>query len=443
MQIQQTVSQKTTQLIKHSASVKIVTIAILVLVLLIPMIMIKSLIRERENRRNSVVSEISEKWGGNQTITGPFITIPYKVIHKDEKDKDKETFSLHSLHILPDQLNITGKINPEVRSRSLYEAVLYNMTITVNGDFKLPPVEQFNIDEKNILFDKAFFSIGISDMRGIQEKITVTVNKSDYECNPGLKSVDIAPSGVGALIQPLSFEKENSFSFSLNLNGSEQINFIPVAKTNTVQIQSKWPSPSFNGAFLPASRDVTKDGFSAHWKVLHLNRNYPQFWNGDQYKVEPSAFGLKLVLTADVYQKATRISKYAIIFIVFTFSAFFFSEILNKYRVHPVQYLLIGLAILLFYTLLLSLSEYINFNTAYIVSALSVIAVITGYSRGIIKHVRFTYTIMGILVILYSYLFIILQLEDYALIMGSVGLFIVLTLVMYITRKIDWYAIES
>lgn len=433
--------KKTSSYIKTSATVKIFSMGILVLVLLIPASMIKSLIHERESRKNTVVDEISSKWGTSQTITGPFITIPYKNFYKDNDEKTK--FNINYLHILPDELNISGEIMPEIRYRSLYEAVLYNVRLDFNGTIKIPPLSHLNIEDENVLWDKAFFSIGITDLRGIQEKIGIQFNEAVYDCNPGLKTTDLASSGVGTLIQSLSTEGKNKFSFKINVNGSEQLNFIPVAETNTVKLHSKWPSPSFNGAFLPASREVKDDGFSAKWKVLHLNRNYPQYWIGNQYKIEESAFGLKLMLTADVYQKATRISKYAIMFIIFTFSAFFFSEIINKRKLHPIQYILIGLAVLLFYTLLISLSEYIKFNYAYIASAASITIAITGYAYGIIKNKRFAYTVSGILTILYSYLFIVLQLEDYALVMGSIGLFIILSSVMYITRKIDWYAIET
>lgn len=433
--------KKTSSYIKNSATLKLFSISILILVLLIPSSMIRSLINERESRKNSVVNDLSSKWGGSQTITGPFITVPYKVYYKDDKEKIK--YNINYLYILPEQLNISGEIKPEVRYRSLYEAVLYNIVIDFNGTFKFPPMSQLNIEQENVLWDSAFFSIGITDLRGIKNNINIKVNESNYDCTPGLKTTDIASSGVGTLIKPLSSDGVNSFSFALNLNGSEQLNFIPVAETNIVKLHSSWPSPSFNGAFLPVSREITNNGFSSNWKILHLNRNFPQYWSGNQYKVEQSAFGLKLILTADIYQKATRISKYAVMFIVFTFSAFFFSEIINKRKVHPIQYTLIGLAILLFYTLLLSLSEYISFNCSYIISATAITIIITCYSYGIIKNKKFAYTILGILLILYSYLFIVLQLEDYALIMGSIGLLIVLATVMYVTRKIDWYAIET
>jgi inner membrane protein len=280
-------------------------------------------------------------------------------------------------------------------------------------------------------------------MRGIQDKIVINLNGAVYNANPGLKTTDLAAAGVGTLIRPLTPTETNSFSFDLNLNGSEQISIIPVGESNTINIKSSWPSPSFNGAFLPKSRDVKKDGFSANWKILHLNRNYPQFWEGAQYKVSPSAFGLQLILTADIYQKSTRLAKYSIMFLVFTFAAFFFSEIINKRRVHPIQYILIGLAILLFYTLVLSLSEHMHFNYAYILSAVAVTFMISGYAKAIVSNSKFALTILGILTILYSYLFMVLQLEDYALIMGSLGLLTILAIVMYMTRKINWYEIET
>jgi inner membrane protein len=435
----QDVVRQTSNFIKRSITLKIISVGFLILLLLIPTLMVQDLIRERENRRDSVVNEISKKWGDRQTITGPFITVPFKTYFKDSNGKTQ--FNLNYLHILPEKLNIAGDIQPEVRYRSLFEAVLYNTKLKFSGKFKMPPVSQLNIEQKNILWDKSYLSLGVTDMRGIRDNIVINFNGKDYNANPGLKTTDLADAGVGSLIAPLTNEP-SKFSFDLNLNGSQQISFIPVGESTNVSLDSSWPSPSFNGAFLPATREVKKNGFSADWRILHLNRNYPQFWEGSRYKIEPSAFGLKLILTADIYQKSIRLAKYAIMFLVFTFAAFFFSEIINKRRFHPIQYILIGIAILLFYTLVLSLSEHIHFNYAYILSASAITLLISGYSKAI-GNPKFAFTILGILAILYSYLFIILQLEDYALIMGSVGLFIILTIVMYVTRKVDWYAVET
>jgi len=433
--------KKTGNYIKNSITLKIVSIGILIILLLIPAAMIQNLINERESRRDSVVKEISQKWGDTQTITGPFVTIPFKKFFKDNNGKTR--YNINYLHILPETLDITGEIKPEVRYRSLFEAVLYNIKLKFRGSFKLPPTSQLNIESNNILWDKTCLSIGVTDMRGIQDKIIISFNKSSYNTNPGLKTTDLAAAGVSTLIKPLLLNETNSFSFDLNLNGSEQVRFIPVGEFNTVKINSSWPSPSFNGAFLPTNREVKKDGFSANWKILHLNRNYPQFWKDAQYKVIQSSFGVKLILTADIYQKSMRLAKYSIMFLVFTFATFFFSEIINKQRIHPIQYILIGIAILIFYTLVLSLSEHMYFNYAYILSAVSVTLIISGYAKAIISNSRFALTILGILTILYCYLFIVLQLEDYALILGSIGLLMILAIVMYITRKINWYEIET
>ncbi|MCF6174259.1 MAG: cell envelope integrity protein CreD [Victivallaceae bacterium] len=433
--------QKAGDFIRTSATLKIIGIGLLVLVLLIPTSMITSLMQEREYRRDNVVKEINQKWGNSQTITGPFLTVPFKSFYKDKKDQLK--FRINYLHILPENLSITGQLDPQIRYRSIYEAVLYNAQINLTGDFIIPTVNLANIDQDNILWDKAVFSLGITDMRGIKNNIIINFNDHEYKVSPGLKTSDLAASGVQCAI-PLSIKhKKNRFSLQLSLNGSEQIHFIPAGATTNVTLESTWNSPSFNGAFLPVDRKITDKGFSANWNILHLNRNFPQLWEGRQYNVNDSSFGLQLLITANVYQKSIRIAKYALMFIVFTFSAFFFSEIINKRRVHPIQYLLIGLAVILFYVLLLSLSEHFNFNLAYILSATAITATITGYSKGILKNNCFSLTVFGILTILYAYLYIVLQLEDYALLMGSIGLFIVLATVMYITRKIDWYTLDK
>lgn len=455
----QNIFKRTKEYIGRSITLKLISIGILILLMLIPTAMVESLIKERGFRRDSVVREISKKWGDSQTIAGPFITIPYKTFQQD--DAGKKQLTLDYLHVLPETLDITGKITPEVRYRSLFEVVLYNIKLKFRGNFKLPQTSRLNVDPNFILWDKAHLSLGVSDMRGIQDNVGISFNNSIYQTNPGLRTTDIASAGVSTQIESLSPNQSYAFSFDLDLNGSEQVSFIPAGESNTVMIKSDWPSPSFNGAFLPISREVNKDGFSASWKVLHLNRNYPQFWEGNRfypnknnpqpwgdnqesrYNIGESAFGVKLILTADIYQKSTRLAKYSVMFLVLTFAAFFFSEIITKQRVHPIQYLLIGLAILLFYTLVLSLSEHMHFNLAYFVAAASITFLISGYAKAILSSSKFALTIFGILAVLYCYLFIVLQLEDYALLLGSTGLLFILAIVMYATRNFNWYEIES
>jgi len=426
---------------KNSATVKVFTIGFLVLILLIPASMISSLMRERQNRRDSVIQEINQKWGNAQTIAGPFFTIPYKAYFRDEDNQLR--YQIRYLHILPENLDISGDIKPQIRYRSIFEAILYNIKLSIHGSFNIPDLHQLNIEPEHVMWDKAVLSLGISDMRGIQDDIDLIYNEQKYKVHPGLQTADLVSSGIHCEVPLTPTETQQDFSAQLNLNGSEEIHFIPLGETTLLHLKSSWPTPSFNGAFLPNERSISPEGFSASWKVLHLNRNYPQVWKERAHQIYNSAFGVKLLITADIYQKSIRLAKYAILFIVFTFSAFFLTEIINRKRLHPIQYLLIGLAIILFYVLLLAISEQVSFNLAYVLSAAGITVMVTAYSRSIMKNKFFTLTIFGILTVLYSYLFIVLQLEDYALIMGSVGLFLVLGLIMYLTRKVDWYSLDK
>lgn len=436
----QNILTKTSTLIKNSATFKILTIGFLLLVLLIPASMTKSLIQERKDRRNEVVNEISSKWGNQQTISGPVLTLPYKKYFKDSEGKTR--YSVKNIHCLPKHLSVKGDIKPEIRYRGIYEAVLYNADILLEGMFELPDLQELDVAAKDILWARSFVSLGITDMRGIKENITASVNDQNVSVTPGIESKDVLESGISAKLSVPANKKILPFRFALNLNGSRQINFTPVGEITDVSLASTWPSPSFTGSYLPVSRKISKDGFAAAWKVLHLNRNYPQHWKDNKYQIGNSSFGVKLFIATDIYQKSMRTSKYAIMFFVFTFTALFFSEVINRKRLHPIQYLLIGFALCVFYTLLISFSEHINFNISYFLSSIATILLITGYSKSILHSKRLSLTVFGVLTLLYAYMYIVLQLEDYALLMGSIGLFILLGIIMYITRKIDWYSVR-
>ena len=432
--------KETSRRLGRSATFKLVTICALILMLLVPASMVKSLIYERESRKAGVIDEINHKWGEAQTITGPVISIPYLVYVKGEKGKTIRVTKY--LHYLPDTLHIESRITPEVRYRGIYKAVLYNTRLSIEGNFPRVPVPELRIPAENIDWSGAFISLGITDMRGIKERIDTTFDGRALSMEPGVETAEVIQSGVSAAIRLDETGKLYPFRFDLNLNGSRQIHFCPVGKVTTVTARSGWTDPSFGGAFLPFERKIDPEGFSARWKVLHLNRNYPQFWKGGGPDLSRSAFGVELFSPVDIYQKSMRTAKYALMFIVFTFLAFFISEIMNRLRVHPVQYLLIGLAIIVFYTLLLSISEQIGFGPAYLIAAVAVIGLVAAYAGAILKNRAATWSAGGILAILYAYLYILLQLEDYALLMGSVGLFLVLSAVMYLTRKVDWYAMR-
>lgn len=432
--------------LKNNLYFKIVTIFIIALLLLIPTSMIESLIFERENTQKEAISEVSSKWGEEQTISGPFISIPYTKFVKEfsKKDSAEKLVPVKDfIHVLPNVLNINGNINPEERNRGIYEIVVYNSKVNISGKFSSINLSEFDIPKENIQFDKAYLTVGINDLRGIEEQINLKWNTKTVSFNPGVTNNDIVKSGINAPVTvSLNDSLEYGFSFDINLKGSQLLYFTPVGKVTDINMSSSWKNPSFNGAFLPDTRTVSDSGFKANWNVLHLNRNYPQAWIGSKFNIDNSAFGINLLLPVDNYQKSYRSIRYAILFIAFTFMVFFFIEILNKVFIHPIQYILVGIALIVFYSLLLSISEHLKFNLAFIISAIATLLLIAGYVKAILKSTQLTYLISSILLILYSFIFIIIQLQDFALLIGSIGIFIILGLVMYFSRKIDWYSLN-
>lgn len=421
----------------NSVGFKLVLIIILSLILLIPSVLIRELIREREIRRNQTIDEVTSIWGNSQTLCGPVLTVQFETIEETGKDEFK-TIIQHA-HFLPEKLTITGTIEPEVRNRGIYKVVTYKTVLNVSGSFA--PIDLQSLYSKNIssIDQIVWLEVGIPDMRGINEEVTIMWNGEEYETVPGIPESDISGSGVHCRI-PAEFNSSGVFSFNLNLNGSHALNFLPLGKLTDIQIASTWPDPSFNGAFLPDNREVTKDGFKAHWNVLQLNRNYPQQWLNDQYSVDESSFGVELITPVDTYQKSERSVKYAILFIGLTFLVFFFSEMLTKIRIHAVNYLLVGVALCLFYSLLTALSEHMAFILAYVAGSITIIILITVFAHSLYKKKQITFTIIATLIALYTFLFVILQLADYSLLMGNIGMVVILGLVMYFSRKIDWYS---
>lgn len=437
----QTTIQSTTSRIGRSVTFKLMVVCVLILVLLAPVSMVKSLIREREWRQKRVVGEINAKWGRTQTVAGPILSIPYRQIIEYEKGK-KSTVTRY-FHVLPDALRVQGSVVPQVRYRGIYQAVLYQTHMVIEGRFPHPIVEKTRIPRENIFWDAAFLSLGITDMRGIRESIEGVFGGQKLAMEPGMETADVFAAGVSAPVALNQTTQGYDFRFVIDLNGSQQLSFVPVGRTSSVSMRSPWPDPSFTGAFLPVERTISPEGFTARWNVLHLNRNYPQSWTGSGHKLDESAFGVRLFSPVDIYQKSMRTAKYALMFIVFAFMAFFLSEVIHRLRVHPVQYLLVGLAIIIFYTLLLSVSEHTSFGIAYLAASSAVLGLITAYAASILRSTAVTAMVGGILTVLYGYLYILLQLEDYALLMGSIGLFVVLALVMFMTRKIDWYGLHA
>jgi inner membrane protein len=400
---------------------------------------IGSLISERQHRRDEAINEVSQKWGNIQTITGPVLTLPFRKPTKDEKGKT--VFYSDCLNVMPETLQAEVELNPEIRYRGIYEAVLYQAVIKLKGTFILPKLEKYDLSPEHLTLKEAFVTLGITDLRGIKNVITLNWGDEKLSVSPGVKLLNIVKSGFTVFPTVNLSRTEYAFSADLLLNGSREFNIIPVGKETLVTMSSAWNSPSFIGNFLPEKREISSNSFRAMWSVQQLNRNFPQAWTGSAYSVDHSAFGVKLLHPVDEYQKVTRSVKYAIMFIVLTFMAFFLTEIFSRATIHPVQYTLIGLAIILFYVILLSLSEHIPFNVSYTLASLGVILLVAAYAKSVLKTRRGAAVIGGILSALYLFLFVTLQLEDYALLLGSIGLFVILAAVMFLTRRIDWFEI--
>ena len=430
-------SEKVKNSLFNSVGLKLALIAFLSLLLLIPAFMIMDLIREREQRSNETISEVTALWGNEQTLTAPVLTL--QVVTLPKTGDNTTGTSTRYAHFLPENLKITGNAEPEVRHRGIYRVVTYRSKLHVTGNFLPPDLEGLKIAAKDISGIDAWVEIGIPDMRGINQNIRIHWGDSVSPVIPGTISREIASSGVHAPVK-IDFTSPVTFSFDIDLNGSSALNFIPLGKETNVDLTSSWTSPKFKGAFIPDIQKVDENGFTAHWNILQLNRSTPQQWVDNQYKVDESSFGVDLITQVDTYQKSMRSAKYAILFIVLTFLVFFFAEIMTGVRIHIFNYLLVGIALCIFYSLLTALAEYIPFNIAYLIASTVILGMIAVYAHSLYAKKQVTLTVTITLAALYIYLFVILQLANYSLIIGNIGLVFILGLVMYFSRKIDWYS---
>lgn len=423
-------------------------IAVLTIILVAPTLMLINLIAERQNRRNQVVDEIGAKWGGRQAINGPILKLPYHstvvttVLNAKKVKEIRKERVLTEAYFLPEDLYIKGRVSPEKKQVGIFQVNVYNSELKLNGSFKDLNLKALGINPEDVLWDKTSLLVQLGDIKGLKAEILASVNGNRLKFNSQTTTL-----GRNALETPV-FTFTNSgqalnFDFSLDLKGSESLSFIPNGNTTSLELESNWPDPGFYGSSLPEKSEVSSKGFKAGWKTMHLNRNYPQQFNSNNIPVfSNSAFGVRLLTPNDNYQKSERSVKYSILIIALTFLAFFFSELLNAENVHPFQYGLIGIALCIFYTLLISISEFTSFNTAYMIASLMTISLIVLYSRSLFSGQKTPFLIGIILSLLYGFIYVIIQLEDTALLIGSLGLFTILAATMYFSGKIKWYAAE-
>ncbi len=426
------------QQIMNSYSVKMIIVSGLAILLLIPSFLIQELISERMAANDAIKSDLYVQWGGPQVISGPVLNIPYTV--EEPGENNEANIQRRGIaHFLPENLKTEGVIFPEIRKRSIYRVVVYEGKIHITGSFDRPDVSLLEIPNAQFHYNAAYFTVGISEVRGIKNQPQLTINDQRYPVEPGVADTDIFPSGVTIKAGSVDLTQRLHFSIELHLNGSEKLFAEALGKTSTVSFRSDWNDPGFIGQFLPAQREVTENGFSADWQVTHLNRNFPQQWIGPKYKTEDAVVGVELLIPVDHYQKSMRSAKYAILFIALNFITFLFIEIKSRKRIHPFQYSLVAFALLIFYVLLIALGEQIGFNPAYILSAAAVTALISWYTMITLQNRRLTGWVTLLQSGLYLFLFAVLQLKDYALLAGSIGLFIILAVIMYASKQIKWY----
>ena len=413
-------------------------IGILILILLIPTAMIEDLVYERQERQREAIVEVSSKWADRQLISGPVIAVPYWQLVKD--NLGNVTRVKQQSYFLPDKLSINANVLPERRYRGIYQVMVYNSDLKLKGSFSEFKFAELKIPAEDMLWQEAVVYLSIDDVRGLKEDVLFHSNSSKAEMVPGKFSDQQFQHSLSAALPLDDTARMNGFDFTLDLKlkGSQNLMFVPLGKRTNVHLQSSWPDPSFIGNYLPDTREIKDTGFTADWNVLSLNRSYPQQWANRTYEMGNSAFGVELEVPVDAYKKAFRSVRYGILCIVLTFTAFFLIELIYKRSLHPLQYVLVGFALCIFYTLLLSISEYTGFDTAYIIAAAATVLLVAWYVSASLKSRSMALFISLLLAVMYGFIYILIQSQDYALLMGSIGLFVTLGLVMYFSRKVKW-----
>lgn len=428
-----------------SRTLRLVGVGLLALILLIPILQIGELVKERQGRAAGAVAEIASKWGNSQSIVGPALVVPYteRTTSVSATGAPVVTDRPGNAIFLPKRMQAVGKVDSETRKRGIFSVPVYRLDLQVEGEFARPDFASLGLDPATADWSRAHLVVSIADVRAIQEQTSVRWNDGEVAFLPGTGSFSEFKTGIQAAVGADAVTNDYRFSFPLILNGSSTLSLAPFAETTTVQLSSDSANPSFQGNWLPTDRTVNSGGFEASWAIPFLGRNYPQAWTGGttvRQAIDASLFGVELVEPVNTYSMAERSLKYAGLFLLLTFALMWLIEVLGRVRVHPIQYLLLGAALCLFYLLELSLSEHLGFAPAYAIASLAVVGMVGAYSWVIFRQRARAATVTGAVAGLYAYLYVLLRNEDYALLMGSVGLFVTLGTIMYATRKVDWSA---
>ena len=429
---------------------RLLVMAGITILLLIPLSMVQAIVSERATRRAAAVQDISGTWGAPQLVGAIVLSVPYTKIWPDGAGGQRRAPG--RAYFLPREIQIDGALDTSVRRRGIFDVTVYSTSLAIRGRFVRPDVDWIRPVPEEVHWDQAVVTVGVSDPRGLVRRTALEWGGRQIPFVAGSMDAGLFKTGMRAAVPNLAAVDAGAdipFALTIDLRGTHAIRFLPAAEEVAVSLRSTWPHPSFTGTPLPATPTTEQTGFFATWRVTDFARAYPARWTGSDVNietlapaVESSAFGVNLVQPADIYQQAERAVKYAVLFIVLTFLVFFLWEIFQAALVHPVQYVFVGFALCLFYLLLVSLSEHTGFDRAYAVSSVATTLMIAGYSRAVLRGTKPALSVAAALGGLYGFLYLLLRLEDYALLAGTVGLFLILAFVMYVTRRMDWYNLK-
>lgn len=441
---------------KQKLLLKLLIIFLLVIGLTIPNLMIRDLVTERSTYRFEAKQGIAASWTSEQTLFGPILVVPYeerteRKVWNANKDHYRlvEQVNKKQLFVLPTVLKINAGIRTEERRRGIYAIPVYESSMDLRGSFDNKALLTLVQDKAvSVAWERIFVSVPVSDIRGItvQPVLDWKDTSAEFVSGAGLEKLG---NGMHAFVDGLNTSEPTqfAFSFSVQLHGMERLQFAPVGKSTQVSVVSSWPHPSFLGRYLPTERQIDDEGFTATWRVASFSSDMDRIGArcqvGDCEPFFENTFGVALIQPVDIYQQAERSVKYAILIITLTFVAFFLFEVMRAIPLHPMQYLLVGCSLTVFYLLLLSLSEHIAFGWAYLIASLANSVLVGAYVSAVMNSRFHALVLTGSLLMLYGMLYLILRSEDNALLMGSLLIFAVLAFVMLLTRDLDWYRVSE
>lgn len=426
--------------------VKLLIIFGLVIFLFISIGLITSLVSDRQVRRHETADEVSKLWGGNQRVTGPFLEIPYSVFHYDTKGKVIGE-GTDKIVLLPEILKIAAEVPTNEKHRGIFKIRTFSLRSLISGNFKFPDLQKLNVIAANVRWSEAKIVHYLSDANSLDQRVIVTFDGQQHELEPDPGALEM--EGMTPLSSAINLDTKlgmgetiGNFQYSTVMHGTEQVEFSPIGSETEVSVKSNWPSPSFFGSRLPTASTISDEGFESTWNRSYVGRAFPKVWVASSSftkNIETSNFGVALIEPVNVYQQLERTFKYVMLIIVLTFALFFVLEVLSKQDFHPMQYSLVGGALTVFYLLLISLSEHLVFWLSYTLAAGMVVVLVSTYMKFVVRRMLHVLIVAGSLIVLYSYIYVLLMAEELSLLMGSVGLFAVIALIMFVTRNVDWY----